>query len=254
LIEDTHTAIKILGIESSPRRKNSPSLFDSLSGIMLQGVLEIAGESAGVTTERINLSACRLNPCRGCFSDMETRCHFLCDCHEDDFQQIALQMINADAVVFATPTYMCGMSAMLKLFFERWISFKAPPVDSRNVTKSLDECFVLMRELVNGRLDISNPLQGKVGGIVVAGSEIGQASTVKDILYMLNLYGFILPPQCFIYHTGHSMQPLEDVRRCFYENRWLQAATSTMARAMVQLIQATKPLAWDQMQHTLESS
>jgi hypothetical protein len=84
--------------------------------------------------------------------------------------------------------------------------------------------------------------------------KIGQANTIKDIMYFLNLYGFILPPQGFIYHTGHSMQPLEDVRRCFFENRWLQAATVTMAHAMVQLIRATKPLAWVQMQHTLESS
>ncbi|MDZ7580018.1 MAG: hypothetical protein U5R30_05195, partial [Deltaproteobacteria bacterium] len=86
------------------------------------------------------------------------------------------------------------------------------------------------------------------------GSEIGQASTVKDILYILNLYGFILPPQGFIYHTGHSMQPLEDVRRCFYENRWLQAATVNMAHSMVQLIKATKPLSWGQMPHLVESS
>lgn len=249
----TDAAIKILGIESSPRRKNSHALFDSLSGIMLQGVLEVAAESVGVTTERINLSACRLKPCRGCFSDMETRCHFLCDCHEDDFRRIARKMIAADAVVFATPTYMGGMSAVLKMFFERWISFKAPPVESSQATKSLEECFALMSELADGQRDISNPLQGKVGAVVVAGSEIGQASTIKDILYILNLYGFILPPQGFIYHTGHSMQPLEDVRRCFFENRWLQAATVTMARSMVQLIQATKPVAWIQMHHLIEN-
>jgi hypothetical protein len=105
-----------------------------------------------------------------------------------------------------------------------------------------------------GNRNISNPLQGKVGAVVVAGSEIGQANTIKDIMYILNLYGFILPPQGFVYHTGHSMQPLEDVRRCFFENRWLQAATVSIARAMVQLIQATKPHAWVQMQQTLESS
>jgi multimeric flavodoxin WrbA len=248
----TDATINILGIDSSPRHKSSHALFDSLSGIMLQGVLEIASETAGVTSERINLSACRLNPCRGCFSDMETRCHFLCDCYEDDFQRIARMMIEADAVVFATPTYMGGMSAVLKVFFERWISFKAPPVDSQKATKSLEECFELMSDLTSGKHDISNPLQGKVGAVVVAGSEIGQASTVKDILYILNLYGFILPPQCFLYHTGHSMQPLEDVRRCFFENRWLQVATVSMARSLVQLVRATQSLSWEQMQHTLE--
>jgi len=246
------TSMVILGIESSPRRKHSHALFDSLSSVMLQGVLDVAAEYEGVATERINLSACRLFPCRGCFSDMETRCHFLCDCHEDDFKMIAGKMMAADAVIFATPTYMAGMSGVLKLFFERWISFKAPPVVARNTTKSLDECFDLLKQMAAGQLETVNPLQGKVGAVVVAGSELGQASTAREIMYMLNSYGFILPPQCFIYHTGHSMQSLEDVRVCFYENRWLQMATETLARSMVQLIRATKHLSWPHVQHTVQ--
>mgnify|MGYP001814488872 FL=1 len=244
-------SIKILGIDSSPRRKKDHALFDSLSGIMLQGVLDLAAESKDVSFERLNLSTCRLNPCRGCFSDMETRCHFLCDCFEDDFKSIVRKMMTADAIVFATPTYMGGMSAVLKLFFERWISFKAPPVDPRNATKSLDECFDLLKDLADGKLKISNPLHGKVAGVVVAGSELGQASTLKEIMYILNQYGFILPPQGFIYHTGHSMQPLEDVRSSFYENCWLQEATAHLARALVQLITATKHLQWQPMQSTI---
>jgi len=97
-----------------------------------------------------------INPCKGCFSDMETRCHYLCDCYDDDFPGIARKIIDADGVIFASPTYMFGMSSTLKRFFERWISFKAPPVD---------------RE------------------------------------------------RAFIYHTGHSMQSMEDVRNGFYENQ-----------------------------------
>ena len=246
------TSLIILGLESSPRRKHSHALFDSLSGVMLQGILDVAGEYDGVGTERINLNACRLYPCRGCFSDMETRCHFLCDCHDDDFKMIAGKVMAADAVIFATPTYMAGMSAVLKLFFERWISFKAPPVVARNATKSLDECFDLLKPLAADELQTINPLQGKVGAVVVAGSELGPASTAREIMYMLNSYGFILPPQCFLYHTGHSMQSLEDVRACFYENRWLQMATESLARSMVQLIRAIRHLSWPHVQHTVQ--
>ncbi|CAB5109943.1 hypothetical protein D3OALGA1CA_4480 [Olavius algarvensis associated proteobacterium Delta 3] len=246
--------ISILGIESSPRRKHDHALFASLSGIMLQGVMDVAEEVGDVCHERINLTDCRLNACRGCYSDMETRCHFMCDCFEDDFQRVTRMMIAADAIVFATPTYMGGMSAVLKLFFERWISFKAPPVDPRKATKSLDECFELLNDVVDGRLACSNPMHGKVGGIVVAGSELGQASTVKEMMYILNQYGFILPPQAFIYHTGHSMQSLEDVRGSFYENHWLQDATATMARGLVRLATATKHLQWPQMPSTIHVS
>lgn len=245
-------SIHILGIESSPRRRNAHALFDSLSGIMLQGVLETAAEFGGATFERLNLTACRLHACRGCFSDMETRCHFLCDCYEDDFQWIARKMMAADAVVFATPTYMGGMSAVLKQFFERWISFKAPPVDPGKATKSLEECFALLEAAADGRLAMSNPLHGKVGGIVVAGSELGQAGTVKEIMYILNQYGFLLPPQGFIYHTGHSMQSLEDVRSRFYENRWLQEATTNLARGLVVLIEAARQRQWPRMPPVLD--
>lgn len=37
-----------------------------------------------------------------------------------------------------------------------------------------------------------------------------------------------------------------------YENRWLQMATETQARSMVQLIRATKQLSWPHVQHTVQ--
>lgn len=242
---------KILGIKSSLRDRSEHALYDSLSSIMLQGVLEKVKEISGFSTETVNLAQLNIHPCRGCFSDMETRCHFLCDCYEDDFKTIAKKMMEADGVIFSTPTYMFGMSSVLKRFFERWISFKAPPIPHEKATKSLDECFELIAKLEKGTIKAPNPLQGKVGGIVVAGSELGQDNVAKEIMLILNLYGFILPPQCFIYHTGHSMQSLEDVREIFYENQWLLMATENLARSMVQLIQLTGGHSWPEMEKIL---
>jgi multimeric flavodoxin WrbA len=242
---------KILGIKSSLRERDGHALYDSLSGIMLQGVLEKVREISDFTTETINLARLNLQPCRGCFSDMETRCHFLCDCYDDDFKMIAEKVMEADGIIFSTPTYMFGMSSVLKRFFERWISFKAPPIPQENATKSLDECFELIDKLEDGTIGANNPLQGKVGGIVVAGSELGQDNVAKEIMLILNLYGFILPPQCFIYHTGHSMQSLEDVREGFYKNQWLLMATENLARSMVQMIELTGGRSWPEMEKIL---
>lgn len=214
---------------------------------MLQGVLERVGEIAEIPWETISLNRVNLNPCRGCFSDMETRCHFLCDCYDDDFKMIAEKMIASDAIVFATPTYMFGMSSALKRFFERWISFKAPPIDQGSANKSLDECFDLLDKLGSGTLKISNPLQGKIGAVVVAGSELGQDSVIKEIMLTLNLYGFVFPPQAFIYHTGHSMQSLEEVRAGFYENRWLALATENLAHNLARMIRLTAGASWHEM-------
>lgn len=245
--------IKLLGIGSSPRAGDKHAMYDSLSGVMLQDVLEAARElSEGCQTEIIQLARMNIHPCRGCFSDMETRCHYLCDCYDDDFTAIANKIIQADGVVFATPTYMFGMSGILKQFLERWISFKAPPAGRETATKSLDESFELLDQMARGTLEVANPLLGKVAGIVVAGSELGQENAAREIMLMLNLYGFIFPPQGFIYHTGHSMQSMEEVRMGFYENDWLLHAIENLARSMIQLIELTKNHKWPRMPKVLQ--
>lgn len=247
--------IKLLGIGSSPRASEAHAMHDSLSTVMLQDVLEAAREaSPDCVTEMIHLGRMNINPCKGCFSDMETRCHYLCDCYDDDFEEIARKIIDADGVIFASPTYMFGMSSTLKRFFERWVSFKAPAIDRQKATKSLDECFDLLDQVAEGTLKTTNPLRGKVGGIVVAGSELGQENVAREIMLMLNLYGFLLPPQSFIYHTGHSMQSMEEVRHSFYENQWLLHALENLARSTIQLIQLTRGHVWPEMPKVLHKS
>jgi multimeric flavodoxin WrbA len=244
--------IKLLGIGSSPRAGEPNAMYDSLSTVMLQDVLQAAREFSGdCITEMIHLGRLNIHPCKGCFSDMETRCHYLCDCYDDDFTSVAQKIIEADGVIFASPTYMFGMSSVLKRFLERWVSFKAPAIDRLLANKSLDECFELLDQIGMGTLKTHNPLQGKVGGIVIAGSELGQDTVAKDIMLILNLYGFLLPPQAFIYHTGHSMQSMEDVRHGFYENQWLLNALENLARSIVQLVRLTKGSTWPEMPKVL---
>lgn len=244
--------INLLGIGSSPRAGEPHAMYHSLSTVMLQSVMETAGKFSGdCVTEMIHLGRMNIHPCKGCFSDMETRCHYLCDCYDDDFTAIAQKIIDADAVIFASPTYMFGMSSVLKRFFERWVSFKAPAIDRQRADKSLDECFDLLDQIARGSLKTANPLQGKVGGIVVAGSELGQDNVARDIMLILNLYGFILPPQGFVYHTGHSMQSMEEVRLGFYENQWLLKALENLGRSIVQLVQLTKGRSWPEMPKVL---
>lgn len=246
--------IRILGINSSPRIRQSHALYESHCAIMLQDLMEAIREShKDCCTETIHLSRMNIHPCRGCFSDMETRCHFLCDCYDDDFEMIARKIMASDGIIFASPTYMFGMSSVLKQFFERWISFKAPPVPRDKATKSLNECFDLLEQMADGTLHFANPLQGKVGGVVVAGSELGQENVVKEIMLILNLFGFIFPPQGFIYHTGHSMQSMEEIRQSFYENQWLLNALENLAQSIVKMIRLTKGQKWPEMPSTLQS-
>jgi multimeric flavodoxin WrbA len=64
-------SFKVIGISSSPRIKGQHCLYDSLSAIMLQGVMEKIGEQAEFATETIELYRHTIHSCRGCFSDME---------------------------------------------------------------------------------------------------------------------------------------------------------------------------------------
>ena len=95
---------KVLGIKSSLRDRSDHAIYDSLSGIMLQGVMEKIREISDYTTETVNLARLNIHPCRGCFSDIETRCHFLCDCYDDDFKFAAEKVMEADGILFATPS------------------------------------------------------------------------------------------------------------------------------------------------------
>ncbi len=141
----------VLGIGSSPRRKGRHSLYDSLSSVMLQGTLEMIEETSDLSTEIVQLADHTIHPCRGCFSDIETRCRYLCDCYDDDFKRIAEKILEADAVVFGAPTYMFGTPSILKRFLERWISFKAPPSDpAGGASKSFDECYEIFDKLYSG--------------------------------------------------------------------------------------------------------
>ncbi len=245
---------EVLGIACSPRVKGSDSLYDSLSGIMLQGVLEKIEEVSNLTCETVQLAKLNIRPCRGCFSDIETRCHYLCDCYDDDFKPVAEKILAADAVVFATPTYMFGTPGVLKNFLERWISFKSPPVDRKSATKSFDECYDIFDKLYSGEITATNPLAGKVGAMVIAGSELGQDHVARELMLILNLYGFVLPPQCFVYHTGHSMQSLEDVRDCFYQNTWLANAAEKLAKSLALTVKLVKGVEWPGMAKLVRGS
>ena len=139
------------------------------------------------------------------------------------------------------------MSSVLKRFFERWVSLKAARVDSASSTKTLDECFAILAGVEQGRIPASNPLQGTVGAVVVAGSELGQDSVAREILFLLHLYGFLIPPQGFLYHTGPSMQSMEDVREAFYQNAWLLEATRNLGRPLVQLVRLSRGVRWPEM-------
>jgi multimeric flavodoxin WrbA len=100
--------MKILGINSSPRRKNSRTLK------LVQAVLNGA-RTQGAEIELIDICALDINYCVGC-----EVCFAKGACTQaDDLNELVDKMLSADGIVLGSPVYMHGVTAQLKTLIDR---------------------------------------------------------------------------------------------------------------------------------------
>lgn len=99
--------MNVLAISASPRKGgNSDVLCDQF----LKGAAE-----RGHVVEKIRLGGKKLAPCLGCYGCAKTgRC-----VQRDDMEAILEKLIQADAIVLATPVYFYSMDAQMKMFIDR---------------------------------------------------------------------------------------------------------------------------------------
>lgn len=112
--------MKILALNSSPRKKNSNT--DRLLNPFLEGVQEQGG-----TYEKVYLQGKDIKPCLGCFNcwlKTPGKC-----IQKDDMSNMINLLVETDVLVCATPLYVCGMSAQLKTFFDRFIPIALPFIE-----------------------------------------------------------------------------------------------------------------------------
>ena len=100
--------MKLLVLKSSPRPKgNSSTLADQLADGATQ---------AGAQVESVFLHKLNIHPCNGCDACVKTgRCTT-----KDDMQPLYSKLIEADAVVLASPIYWFTYTAQLKICIDRW--------------------------------------------------------------------------------------------------------------------------------------
>lgn len=104
--------MKLLIISASPRKGgNSDTLCDEFS----KGAIKV-----GHTVEKIFLKEKKINYCTGCglCINKQGTCS-----QKDDMEEIKNLLIDADAIVFATPIYFYTMAGQLKTFIDRWCFF-----------------------------------------------------------------------------------------------------------------------------------
>lgn len=106
--------MRIVAINGSYRGEQGQTGF--LIGKLLQGA-----STAGAECEVVTLARLRINHCHGC-GRCQTAKHYLKCVYDgkDDAAMVFHQMAEADIVVYATPVYVFGVSALLKALLERF--------------------------------------------------------------------------------------------------------------------------------------
>jgi multimeric flavodoxin WrbA len=105
---------KILEIMGSPRRNGN-------THILLTKILEGA-EVEGAGGDILFLDDLAIQECNGCHACWEGK-----DCSkDDDMNRIYPRIIESDGIVFGTPVYWYGPTALMKGFIDRFVYFNCP--------------------------------------------------------------------------------------------------------------------------------
>jgi multimeric flavodoxin WrbA len=198
--------IKVLGISGSARDEFDMAQEKSNSEELLKTCLDEC-KKLGAETELIQLRKYKINYCKACYSTCNTQCHFYCSCYprgpsgDDMSNKLYDKIIEADAIIFATPVNDMSVSSLMKVFIDRCISLDgslAPANPKSSKDKILNRKHMKFIELTaDNNIPGSGMLKrflGKVAGVVTAGHEEGASMAISTLFMTLNHWGMMFPP------------------------------------------------------------
>jgi multimeric flavodoxin WrbA len=106
---------RILGIIGSPRKYGN-------TDVLVSRILEGARDH-GASTERVSLADLKISECDGCYACWKGK--HACS-KADDMRDLYPRIAKADAIVFGTPVYWFGPTAIMKCFMDRFVYFTCP--------------------------------------------------------------------------------------------------------------------------------
>ena len=205
--ERKNKKIKVHGISGSARDEYDMARESSNSETLLKSCLDYCKKS-GADIELIPLRKYNIKYCKACYSTTNTQCHFYCTCYPkgtaqgDDMTNILYdKVIEADAIIFATPVNNFKISTLLATFIDRCISLDgslkpANPKDPKN--KELNKKHMKFIELTADEnipgSGLFRRFLGKTAGIIVTGHEEGASMVISNLFMTLNHFGMIFPP------------------------------------------------------------
>lgn len=115
---------KVLGVVGSPRRNGN-------THILVSRILEGAREE-GAITDILFLNDLNIQECDGCHVCWKSK-----QCSKnDDMNNIYPKIIESDVIIFGTPVYWYGPTALMKGFIDRLVYFNCPENRARIKGKS----------------------------------------------------------------------------------------------------------------------
>lgn len=252
------TKIKVLGISGSARDEMETSQENSNSEELLKKCLGFC-KKLGAEIELIPLRKYNIRHCKACYSTTNTQCHFYCTCYprgpqgDDMTNMLYDKVLEADAIIFATPVNNFKISAIMADFIDRCISLDGslqPANPQSPKDKGLNIKHMKFIELTADN-DVfgSGMLRrflGKVAGIIVTGHEAGATLAISTLFMTLNQYGMLFPPfGCMYAMSSVCNSTYEDkkivLRECYVEETHLLAKNVMNA---VKITRDSKPSVW----------
>lgn len=111
-MKNSKKEVKVLTLFGSPRKKGNSTL--------LANHVMLGAESQGAAVESIYLNGLNIRPCQGCYACQEEGSKGCVV--DDDMQDVYPKVIEADALIIASPVYWFTMSAQTKIFMDRCIA------------------------------------------------------------------------------------------------------------------------------------
>ena len=108
--------VKVIVALGSPRKRGNSAI---LAAKLIEGVHSMDGEHELLFLQDMDVAPC--SACDSCQKSMDTYCVI-----RDDMETAYPKILEADALVFASPIYWFSVSAQTKLFMDRLYAFLGP--------------------------------------------------------------------------------------------------------------------------------
>ena len=145
----------VIGFSGSPRVGGNTDL------ILLEALS--AAKVEGAETKLIRIADYRIQSCNGCMACFSTKKCVI----DDDGKNLYQEILEADGIILASPSYFQGVTGQMKNFIDR-IGFLA---------------------LARGRKDFAE----KVGGVIAVARRSGVSSTCNQMITFLTAVGMTIP-------------------------------------------------------------